>query len=442
MGKIKFQFDPHVLQLLFQRGWQIIAGGITVFIVPLALTATQQGYYFTFSSLIAMQVFFELGLNLVITQVAGHEAAKLIISDDGQISGNAESASKLLSLITLIRRWYCVSAPLFAVVLILVGVGFLGRQDALSIREWLGAWLLLVAFTAINLYLSPHLAILEGIGRVGQVARLRLHQSAVGMLLMWIGLVLGAGLWAVPLVSGSAALATWIWIRRYGQLSIPLDVIANSNATIEWRRDIFAMQWRIALSWLSGWIIFNSFTPMIFTHQGAVEAGKIGMAIAMFSAISTMSGSWANAATPKFTTYIALNKRSLMNQLFKQTVISGGVFSVFASLAVLCGVAAIKYMDLPFSGRIASLSVLTCLALVTVVNSFIFAAAVYMRAHKEEPMFWLSIVVGILTGIAAWFGSQYGTFEMTAIYAILVLFIALPWTMIIFRRYYNLGKNQ
>ena len=429
-------FDIHVFQVLSQRCWQIIAGGVTLFVVPWALTSIEQGYYFTFASLLALQTFFELGLNYVVMQMAGHEAAKLTIGADGQLHGDPDSASRLISLLSLNRRWYRIAAPAFAAVLMVAGFFFFSHGQALPLQKWFGAWFLLVFFTAVNLYLSPHMSILEGVGRVGQVARLRLYQSAVGMLLMWVGFAMGLGLWAVPFVSGVAALSTSLWLKRYGKLWTFADNAVNSRACIDWRRDILPMQWRIGLSWLSGWVIFNSFAPMLFMHQGAVEAGRVGLALTMFMSITMLGMSWVNGAAPQFLRYIALNQRIILNQLFKRVFLTSASFVLIASIALLGCVALLKAGDYVFVGRIASLKVLACLALVTIVNSFISVAAVYMRAHKEEPMLWPSVAMGILTGIAAWIGSKYGALPMTAAYAALTLFIALPWTILVFRRYY------
>jgi hypothetical protein len=58
-----------------------------------------------------------------------------------------------------------------------------------------GAWIGLITFSAINLYFSPLLAVAEGCGYVGQVAKLRLAQSIIGFSLTWICLFFGAGLW-------------------------------------------------------------------------------------------------------------------------------------------------------------------------------------------------------------------------------------------------------
>jgi len=41
------------------------------------LTPSEQGYYYTFNSLVALQIVFELGFSFVILQLAAHERAQL-----------------------------------------------------------------------------------------------------------------------------------------------------------------------------------------------------------------------------------------------------------------------------------------------------------------------------------------------------------------------------
>ena len=272
-------FDFHVLQVLLQRGWGIGAGLGTVLMVAGRLSAPAQGYYYTFASLLALQVFFELGLNFVVTQMAGHEAARLTITREGVIDGDPDSASRLHSLTVLLRRWYLWASPLFA-----LGYSLLAGTPFFS--AWAG-----IARARVG-------------GRVaaagGVFRRQSIFQPALGdhgrYRPRWSGR-------PPALVSSRcrfAADVVWFRVRpwavgrshrqrhggaddldladAHGRLRIA-DTTVKSGATLGWRQDIFPLQWKIALSWLSGWFIASAFTPMLFTHQGAVEAGRVGLAL-------------------------------------------------------------------------------------------------------------------------------------------------------------------
>ena len=67
-GRVNLGLNYHVLTTLLFRGWSIAAGGATLLLLPIFLDATEQGYYYTFTYVLALQIFFELGLNQVVTQ--------------------------------------------------------------------------------------------------------------------------------------------------------------------------------------------------------------------------------------------------------------------------------------------------------------------------------------------------------------------------------------
>src|SRR6202522_4320184 len=71
------------------RFWSSAAGLVTVALIARFLSPAQQGYYYTFGSLVALQIVFELGFSFVILQMRSHERAHLAISVDGIVSGDA-----------------------------------------------------------------------------------------------------------------------------------------------------------------------------------------------------------------------------------------------------------------------------------------------------------------------------------------------------------------
>jgi hypothetical protein len=51
---------------MMARVWGLLAGPVTMFLVASRFSPDQQGYYYTFSILLALQIFFDMGLLFVI----------------------------------------------------------------------------------------------------------------------------------------------------------------------------------------------------------------------------------------------------------------------------------------------------------------------------------------------------------------------------------------
>jgi O-antigen/teichoic acid export membrane protein len=430
--------DFHVFATLLLRGWGVLAGALTVLLVPLFLSPTEQGYYYTFASLIGLQIVFELGLAQVVLQTVSHETAHLRIGDTGVLEGDAARLDRLASLIRLLRRWYTIAAMLFAVFACVAGAWFLHRQGELPEASWLGAWIVMVICTAVNLSFIPALAFMEGCGQIGQVARLRLGQSVVGCSGLWLALIGGLGLWAACVVPLVCMLLTSYWLRRSGSFYQDLRRrnFQPSNA-LNWTRDMLPLQWRIALSALSGYFTFYMMTPMVFAHRGAAEAGQFGIAMTIFNALVTVGTSWVYARTPTMAQHVSRNERTELNAVFRGVLKRSFIFTGTAVAILLLAILVLRAAGIPQALRISSLPVLACLAVVCLANCVIFSAAAYMRAHREEPMLVLSIAGGIATLAIAYTGSQHSVLAMSLGYAVLTSCVLLPWTILILTRYYR-----
>lgn len=431
--------DFHVMLTLMSRSWSIVAGALTILILPHGLNPAQQGYYFTFASLLALQVFFELGLGQVIVQLVAHEAAHLSFNVESTVVGDKVRVGRLFSLIALLRRWYAISAILFAIIGSLAGVIFFAQHgQAIERSEWVPVWCTAVVLNSINLYLSPMLAVVEGAGLIGQVARLRLIQSICGYGAFWFLLMFDAQLWAALAVPFVAACMTPIWLRlRADWLRAP--VIFTSS--ISWRYDVFPLQWRIAVSWACGYFLFSLFTPVVFATHGPVEAGRIGMTMSIFSAVMSVGLSWVNAKAPELAKNISRNNSEALNNLFwsialRATVINGLLCYVIVALTTVGSLIGIGIVE-----RIATPMTLFWVATASTINTAIYAAATYMRAHREEPMMPASAVSAAITVIMLILLKK-DISEMMMGYAFISIFISLPWTYILLKSYLARHSNS
>ena len=106
--------------IAYSSGSRII-GGITgvlsVFFISTFLTGVEQGFYYTFGSILALQVFFELGLTGIMTQYVAHEVSHLQLNENSQYEGEEKYKSRLASLVHFCVKWYSVLAILVFVFL-------------------------------------------------------------------------------------------------------------------------------------------------------------------------------------------------------------------------------------------------------------------------------------------------------------------------------------
>lgn len=433
--------DFHTAFTLMYRIWAIFAGGVTIVLTPVFMTPMQQGYFYTFMSVIGLQIFFELGLNHVLIQMSSQAGANLRKDASNSVGESEYWKCRIASLVFIAKSWYSFMAILFFFVLAIGGYRFFNGSWSFSESQWLAVWPLLVFVVSINLALSPHLAICEGLGEVGQVSKLRLIQSIFGNALLWMLLVCGVGLWAILAVPISNILGTGLWVYKrklIGSLNLSrrneLDVKNARFGT--YLKLIYPLQWRVAISWASAYFVYNFITPVVFAKQGAIEAGKIGLALSVFNSLSTLGMSWVSAKIPEFGAHIARNQRMQLNNLFAQVVPRALGVTSFLSIIFLIVVSIGDIQNIGIIDRLPKITVLLILSLATILNLFVFSMSAYMRAHREEPMLINSSVSAVFVGFGVYYSAASGVFEVAITYMLVVLLLTLPWCLALFRGYW------
>jgi O-antigen/teichoic acid export membrane protein len=411
--------DRSVLYALAGRGWNLVSGVATLLLVARNLTLDEQGYYYTFASLLAMQIFFELGMSTVVLQFASHEVAHLTWTDAGTLVGDPTAKTRLRSLIVLMFKWYGVIAILFVLVIAPVGFVFFSTNSAESLVNWHWAWIWLVLSTAINVFLMPFLSILEGCGRVMAVSRMRLYQNIIGSMAAWTVLLLGGGLLAMPAMSTGLAIVVLIWLWMTNK-----DFFRNilmheySGIGVNWRKEIWPFQWKIAISWLSGYFIFQLFTPILFVYRGSIEAGQMGMSISIANALISIAIAWMNTKAPIFGSFVARKDYVGLDKLFAISFSRSLIFMVILGAGLCLFNYIIHAYSVSFSARILDPFSFLLLVVATIFVYVTYALATYLRAHKEDPFLILSLISAALIGSSTiLFVDEYGATGLMLAYA-------------------------
>lgn len=435
---LRLGIDRAVFFTLLGRGWNVGAGLFTIVVIAHFLSPELQGYYYTFNSLIALQIFVELGLNFAITQFASHEMAHLNWLPNGTVSGDEEAKRRLQSLMHFALSWFGVAALLMIIFLLPAGLYFFnsGSSVSVAVSNVSIPWTLLVIFAAANLFVAVAAAILEGCGKVAQVAVLRLWQSIFAVSMVWVILSLGGHLYALTISSLMMALVgfTWLWINHRMFFK---DLIAHRTPLpgMSWRREIWPFQWRIAVSWMSGYLIFQLFNPLLFKTHGPIAAGQMGMSLQIIAAMNGVAMTWITTKAPTFGQLIASKQTKVLDALFFRALGQSFSFLILGVVSLLLVLFYLSMSASPYAARVLPLPLFSFLCLVCLANHIVFAEASYLRAHKQEPFMMLSVLTGITTvSLALLFVPPFGVAGAVYSYSIAALLIGLVGGTVIFFR--------
>lgn len=438
-GSSKIGIDGAIAFTVLSRVIQAAGGVVTLLFVAKCLTKVEQGYYYTFGSILAIQIFFELGLSNIITQFVAHENAHLIWNDRTSFSGSDESSSRLASLLRFTVKWFGVIALLLFFGLLIAGYVFFNKFGKENVDvSWQMPWMILSITTSLSLMVSPLLAFFEGLGRVKEVAKIRLIQQIVQLVLVLLFFSLGFKLFTAPIAAIISFSIVPIWILFGSKIKL-LQFIWNKIGEwqVNYRLEIFPFQWKIALSWISGYFIFQLFNPVLFATEGAVVAGQMGMTLTVLNSIFSLAFSWISTKVPVFSGLIAQKDYKQLDDLFKKTLIQSTVLNAIALITFFSLIFILRHFHLKVAGknfadRFLSFLPMFFMMIPILLNHVIVSWATYLRCHKKEPMLIQSVIIGILCSISTiTLGKYFGVIGMTLGYMILTI-TGFIWTYFIF----------
>ncbi len=425
---------------------QGIAGFGSMFFISTFLTGVEQGFYFTFGSILALQVFFELGLTGIMTQYVAHEASHLSIDENFEYQGENTFKSRLASLLRFCVKWYSILAIIALFFLMIAGFSYFSKygDSQSSDTEWRMPWILICIATAIQLFVSPLTSIISGLGFVKTTSKIIFFQQLFVPLCTWIGLAVGLKLYVTGIGHLFSVLFWFFFVLKtdlykvlYNLLKIKIDEKVN------YIREIFPFQWKIALSWISGYFIFQLFNPVLFATEGAVVAGQMGMTLQVLNAISAFSMSWLNTKVPTYSRLIALRKYDDLDRLFNLTLKQMSMICLVLLLMFFIMIWGLNVTQFEIgkgvlADRFLSYGPLLLIMVPVFLTQFINSWATYLRCHKQEPFLLNSVVVGLLCLFSTFvMGDLYGLYGVTIGYFCIKLF-TFPWGY----KIYKTKKNE
>jgi hypothetical protein len=244
----------------------------------------------------------------------------------------------------------------------------------------------------------------------------------------------GAGLLAAPLLPLARFAVTTLWLL-FTKGAFLMDLLAARAGAVDfgWWREVWPMQWKVAISWVSGYFIFQLFTPVLFAYSGPVAAGQMGMSLSLASATTTVAQAWIQTKAPTYGRLIALADFAELDRQFFRVLWQSTVIAMLLGVAIWMGAVILRWFENPWSQRILGPTAIGLLLLTSVTQVAIYAEAVYLRAHKQEPLMWNSVALAVLTALSTLvLGRTFGAIGIVAGYLLLMTTVGLLWVSAVF----------
>lgn len=393
--------DKDLISTAINQLYRLISGPLMLLFIPLYLTQIEQGYWYTFTSVAALAVFADLGFSNIILQFAAHEFAFLKFNSDETISGDEIHLRKLADFFRFSVRWLCKVTLIVFPIIVIAGYFFINQKTAENIN-WILPWFIYSISSALVFVNSSLLSFFEGCNSVAKVQGIRFRITVFTSVTVLTGLFFKIKLFALALSLLISAIVGIFLIYINYKASILQLWKLSTVMYYSWKQEFFSLIWRYALSWSSGYFIFQLFVPLSFQYYGTIEAGRIGFGISAWSAISSISNIWVVSKIPSMNILISKCEWNDVLILLKNILIKS--ISTYLTIGCLFLFCYYEFKEQFFLfDRLPIKFIMFTLFACNFFQLIISLLATYLRAHKKEPMVWASIFQAIFVAMSTYY---------------------------------------
>ncbi|MGK4303399.1 hypothetical protein ACSMFS_05940 [Shewanella xiamenensis] len=268
---VKISSKPAIYSM-FSLFIRMFAGPLAIVFIATKLTLTEQGIYYTFISVGAVQFVFELGFSTCLVQF---------------LAGSKSNRHKY-SFIKFGLIFYCAAISLmFITILVLANYLF---------ADLMYEWHLPFYFYLLSLILTVaanfFLVIDEGNIKVNAVYKTKMVSSIFYTITLIFSLYYEFGLYSLSI--SQFMLAIIILARHHKVIKILLisAKVKNSEKLSVVSKTVFTFQYKLAIVWVFGYLFWNSFTLYFFKFESPDIAGKFGATNNVLNSLAFASASW------------------------------------------------------------------------------------------------------------------------------------------------------
>lgn len=384
------------------------------------LSPDEQGYFFSFMSFGALLQMGDFGLSYAVLHNANH------LSSIGQESRLGGLFSRAIGL-------NCKTSLVFSCIVGLGGVQLFSaaqQTSELTRLVWFYPWMFFVGATFLAQLIVPGIAFVEGGISAVAAWRFRFFQELLSGPVLIFCLARGFGLWSLSIfwIFRFAVSATWLWKLK------PRSNAATTFSYREWHQEVWPFQWKMGLSAISGFLVFQAINPIVLAEQGPKVAGQFGFSLAIMNMILMVTTVWPISKAAHYGNLISTSQFEKLRHSFLEVTLRSTLFSLCTAIGISTILWWLTHIGMAYVDRLADWVTTSTLMAAAVVHHIVYCFAVLLRAERREPLLWVSIIGGMLTVTALWLSAHCAKTQGIAGTNLGCAFVGLLLVFLIFHR--------
>ena len=162
-------------------------------------------------------------------------------------------------------------------------------------------------------------------------------QGVVGSIIQWAALAAGGALlaWPAGQTAGLLLIVGWFavqwWPAIVDLLSFPTDGLPR----VDWWREVWPFQWRVALGAPFGYLTSQIFAPVLFAIPafGPEAAGQMWLSLAVMNSLFIASQAWVGVRMPRFRRVDRPSRVGRADRTFRQVFVQSTLIAAAGAVA-------------------------------------------------------------------------------------------------------------
>lgn len=422
--------DKPTFWVLFFQFIKILNGLISVFLVPLVLTLDKQGLWFVLISFGNIILLYSASQNGIVLIFGAHEFKSLSIKDF-VITGEEKKRDELYSFIKYSKKFFLITLSLLCFFVCLFFIFYVKKQPSDDIILVFFLYTCGSFFYAINFSFASYV---ESFNEVQTAYKLKSFYLSYVLLLCVVLLFCDFDLYALSLAYLLPMFCIFIYniIRHKNEF---MKIYMTKTPINKFKKRVFLNYFtKNSFSMVSGFLLFQVYTPLVYYFKGSEVAAKVGLSISIFLALFAVSTGILQAKIPQVLNFIAQKNYRLSYEIYISTFKKSVIFFLFF---MFLGTFLLYYVDAfdLYKQRVVNIDSFMLLSCAWFFQLMVYGMVTYTRLFKRELFISQTIISTIYILLTTTVVLKFYSDDSIFMGFLTSYVFGIPWIYIVYRHF-------